>query len=308
MGGRSSAFIHGGSTWAKEVPLDFSDNSNPLGPPPEVEEALRLAAERGVHRRFPAHLVEEVLAEYEGVEVTVFNGATDALLHALLDLKPRRLVVPWPSYGDYLRLAELLGVAALKIPPWRLEAVRPGDVVVLANPNNPLGYHWPRDAVLDYADQLRRRGAKLLVDESFLDFARGETAAPEIPVAKSYGKFLAAPGLRLGALLYRHRAPPPWRINSMADYAVYAAGASALRRHRERTLQYLAQEKPRFEAALKRCAAYLPSAVHFYTVLGPPPPGIKSRPLLDKGVQGFRVSLKNPQMNDLLTRAICKNI
>jgi len=49
VGGR--VFVHGGSTWAEEVPLDFSDNSNPLGPPPEVEEALRLAAERGVHRR-----------------------------------------------------------------------------------------------------------------------------------------------------------------------------------------------------------------------------------------------------------------
>jgi histidinol-phosphate aminotransferase len=146
------------------------------------------------------------------------------------------------------------------------------------------------------------------VDESFLDFARGETAAPDLPVVKSYGKFLAVPGLRLGALLYRHKAPPPWRINSLADYAVYTAGAAALRRHREKTLQYLAQEKPRFEAAIRKCVAYVPSAVHFYTVMGPPPPGVKTRPLGDKGVPGFRVSLKSPEANDVLINAICRNI
>jgi histidinol-phosphate/aromatic aminotransferase/cobyric acid decarboxylase-like protein len=109
--------IHGGTSWAEETSLDFSDNSNPVGPPPEVEEALRRAVELGVYRRFPAHFAEETLREYEGVEVTVFNGATEALLYALLDLKPRRIAVPWPSYGDYLRMAQLLGVEAVKFPP-----------------------------------------------------------------------------------------------------------------------------------------------------------------------------------------------
>lgn len=297
--------MHGGSSWDEGAALDFSDNSNPVGPPPELEEALRRAVETGVHRFFPAHAAEEVLGEYEGVEVTVFNGATEALLYALLDLRPRRILVVWPSYGDYLRAAELLGVEAIRIPPWRLDAARPGDVVVLCNPNNPLGYFWPRDVVLEYAQQVERRGGRLLVDESFMDFAGGKTAAPDVSVVKSYGKFLAAPGLRVGALLYRHRAPPPWRVNSLADYAIHATGPEGLRRHRDRTLAFLREEKPRVEAALRRCARYVPSAVHFYTVLGEPPPGVKTRPLRDKGIAGFRLSLKSPEANDLLLKALC---
>ena len=59
--------IHGGTSWAEEASLDFSDNSNPLGPPPEVEEALRRAAELGVYRPFPAHLAEETLRKYKGM-------------------------------------------------------------------------------------------------------------------------------------------------------------------------------------------------------------------------------------------------
>ena len=60
-------FLHGGSTWAEEASQDFSDNSNPLGPPPEVEEALSHAAELGVYRPFLAHLAEETLRKYKGM-------------------------------------------------------------------------------------------------------------------------------------------------------------------------------------------------------------------------------------------------
>ncbi len=302
---RDMTEIHGGTSWAERGVLDFSDNSNPLGAPPGFEDALRAAVEEGVHRFFPAHLAEEVLQEYEGVDVTVFNGATEALLYALLDLKPRRVIVVWPSYGDYLRIAALLGVDAVKVPPWRLEAIRQGDVVVLCNPNNPLGYSWPRDVVLDFIRDVERRGGKVLVDESFLDFVDGETVAPEAPVVKSYGKFLATPGLRIGALLYRHASPPPWRVNSIADYALYSLGAEKLRRHRERTVAYLKEEKPRVENAVRNCVRLIPSAVHFYTALGEPPRGVKTRPLWDKGVRGFRFSLKTPQVNDVLIQKLC---
>jgi len=297
--------MHGGSSWDEGAAPDFSDNSNPVGPPPELEEALRRAVETGVHRFFPAHAAEEVLGEYEGVEVTVFNGATEALLYALLDSRPRRVLVVWPSYGDYLRVAELLGVDALRIPPWRLDMVRPGDVVVLCNPNNPLGYFWPRDVVLEYARQVKRRGGRLLVDESFIDFVGGKTAAPDLPVVKSYGKLLATPGLRVGAVLYRHKSPPPWRVNSMADYAIYAVGPQGLRRHKARTLAFLKEEKPRFETAVRRCVKYMPSAVHFYTILGRPPAVVKTRPLHDKGIDGFRISLKTPELNNRLISLMC---
>lgn len=299
---------HGGSSWAEDVRLDFSDNSNPIGPPRGFAEAVEEAAARKVHERFPAHLAEEVLAEYEGVRVVLFNGATEALLYAFLELKPRRALIVWPTYGDYLRIADLLGVPARLIPPWGVESAGPGDLVVLCNPNNPTGAYLPRDWVIDMAYRLLRRGAKMLVDESFIDFVDGRSAAPDVPVVKSYGKFLAVPGLRIGAALFEISRKPPWRINSIADYAVWRIGAEALRGHRKATLAYLAEEKPRVLNKLRRCVPVAPSAVHFHIAFSDPPPGVKVRPLLDKGIRGFRFSLKSPNQNNALIEAICGHV
>ncbi len=91
----------------------------------------------------------------------------------------------------------------------------------------------------------RRRGAKLLVDEFFIDFVGVESAALGRSVVKSYGKLLATPGLRIGAVVYRHKSPPSWRINGVAGYTIYAVGPQGLRRHKARTLAFLKEEKPR---------------------------------------------------------------
>jgi histidinol-phosphate aminotransferase len=60
------------------------------------------------------------------------------------------------------------------------------------------------------------------VHESFIDLLEGETAAPDISVAKSFGKLLTAPGLRAGVALGVRdgRLMAPWRLNSIADYAI----------------------------------------------------------------------------------------
>lgn len=299
---------HGGSSWAEEAYLDFSDNSNPIGPPRGFAEAVQEAAARGVYERFPAHLAEEVLTEYEGVRVTLFNGATEALLYAFLELKPRRALIVWPTYGDYARIAEVLGIPYLFIPPWGVERAGPGDLVVLCNPNNPTGAYLPRDWVVDVAKKLKARGAQLFVDESFMDFVDGRSAAPDVPVVKSYGKFLATPGLRVGGALFEIRHKPPWRINSIVDYAIWRIGAEGLREHKRATIAFIAAEKPRVLGALRRCVPVASSSVHFHVVFSDPPRGVKVRPLEDKGIKGFRFSLKSPRQNDALVEAVCGHV
>jgi hypothetical protein len=41
--------------------------------------------------------------------------------------------------------------------------------------------------------------------------------------------------------------------------------------------------------------------MHFYTMLGRPPTGIKTRPLHDKGVEGFCISLKTRAKQPLIS-------
>lgn len=299
---------HGGSTWLDPPVPDFSDNSNPLGPPPGLVQRVREAVKRLVYLRFPANAAEEAIEDYEGVEAVAFNGATEAAAALLARLRPRRIVVPWPTYGDYERIAALLGAPFVKAERSGLaDYAEPGDVVVLVNPNNPTGEYAARDEVLDLAKRLASRGARLVVDESFLDFVGGGTAAPEVPVIKSYGKLLAAPGLRVGAVLGLRdpELKAPWRLNSIADYALYAVGAAALKAHAERTRAYIAEEAPRVAAAISKCVEVKRSKLHFF-VMAARPRGVKVRPLDDLGLPGYsRASIKSRELNDVLIEAIC---
>lgn len=300
--------MHGGTSWAEPEVLDFSDNLNPIGPPPGLPELVLAAAERGVYLRFPANLAEEVLERYEGVEVALFNGATEALMTMVSALRPKRLLLPWPTYSDYVRIAGLLG---LEVVRGRLDELvglaTSGDLLLICNPNNPTGSVMGRDEILELHRILKGRGAQILVDESFLDFVDEETAAPDVPVVKSYGKIFAIPGLRLGAALgrVRHDIKSPWRINALADYAIYNIGAETLRRHRESTRRYVASEGPRVQEALSRCVEVVKSRLHFFVIKGWTS-AVKIRPLDDLGMPGYsRVSIKRREDNEVLIKALC---
>ncbi|MFN3803488.1 MAG: aminotransferase class I/II-fold pyridoxal phosphate-dependent enzyme [Pyrobaculum sp.] len=294
---------HGGSSWAEGVAVDFSDNLNPIGPPPELIELAREAVGRGVYLKFPANLAEETLSQYEDLPVAVFNGATEAALALLASIRARRLVTPELEYRDYIRIAKLLGIPHV----FGVERAEAGDVVVLSNPSNPAGRYTPRDVLLELSKRLEIRGARLVVDESFIDFCNCPTAAPDVPVVKSYGKLLAAPGLRVGAVVgeVRQELKAPWQVNSVADYAIYMMGADGLRRHKAKTVRYIGEELPRVWSAVASCRKTEPTDVHFFVVYGPPPRGVKVRTLEDRGVDGFRASIKTPQLNDMLIEAVC---
>ncbi|MEL9990754.1 MAG: histidinol-phosphate transaminase [Thermoproteus sp.] len=300
--------MHGGTSWAEREVLDFSDNLNPLGPPQRLIELIREAVERKVYLKFPANLAEEVLSEYEGVNVTLFNGATEALEVALSSLRPKRLLLPWPTYSDYVRIARAFGLEVVRGELGELvRRAEPRDVLILCNPNNPTGALFRRDQVLELNRALSLRGASLIVDESFLDFVEEESAAPDVLVVKSYGKILAVPGLRLGAILgdIDPDLKPPWRVNSIADYAVYHIGSEALRGHRAATREYVSAESPRVQDALSKCVDVFKSPLHFFIIRGRTDV-VKIRPLDDLGLAGLsRVSIKGREENDILIKALC---
>lgn len=78
--------------------------------------------------------------------------------------------------------------------------------VLLCNPNNPTAATHGRDAVLDAAGQLKKRGGWLVVDEAFADPApedsvvafAGSSVAPNLIVLRSLGKFFGLAGARVG--------------------------------------------------------------------------------------------------------------
>jgi len=108
------------------------------------------------------------------------------------------------------------------------------SVVFLCNPNNPTGDSLGQREVLEVAARVREAGAVLVVDEAFADFTPGIGVGAMVDeglwVARSFTKFFAIPGLRLGCLVCGNaervqRLQPSWPVNAVAA----AAGIAAVR-------------------------------------------------------------------------------
>lgn len=110
------------------------------------------------------------------------------------------------------------------------------SVLVLINPDNPSGNYIPKADVLKLAKWCKDRGIRLIVDESFVDFAEEENATlineeifiqyPQMVVIKSISKSYGVPGIRLGILASADddlitemkKDVSIWNINSFGEF------------------------------------------------------------------------------------------
>lgn len=251
---------HGGNVWLaaqtyglkEESILDFSANINPLGPSPLALEAIQQSLLQIRHYPEPqAEALRKELALLTGLpeEMLILGNGAAELIYALGRLlKPRRVLLPVPTFSEYADAFR--GIEQVLLPLTRhnnftlaIEVVgqqlKPGDLVILCNPNNPTGQLVAKEQVKILLDLAQTSGASFLLDEAFMDFVSPEQSLlPELPanshlyILRSLTKFFALPGLRLG---YLAASPgtiealtavlPPWRVNLMAQ----AAGVASLR-------------------------------------------------------------------------------
>ena len=97
--------IHGGDIYRHTIAADFSVNSNPLGPQEAVVRAVRDSAVRMVH--YPDVQCEglrNAISSFEGVdasEILCGNGAAELFFAAVLAVKPKRALLPAPTFAEY---------------------------------------------------------------------------------------------------------------------------------------------------------------------------------------------------------------
>ena len=146
---------HGGDIYAYDRDLlDFSVNLNPLGMPDRVLRAIREHAEE--YDRYPdphCRALRRALSVRESApeKWLVFgNGAADLIVRLCMVLKPKRALLPAPTFSEYEKAVRLAGgevrrfflrqEAGYQVTADYADAVQPGDsVVFLCNPNNPTG-------------------------------------------------------------------------------------------------------------------------------------------------------------------------
>jgi threonine-phosphate decarboxylase len=318
--------------------LDFSQNINPFGTPDEALEAAQraLREETGRYPDLDYPQLREALAAYLGVspeKIVPTNGGAEALFLAARGAGGRAIILE-PTFSEYAAAARAAGLEpvhrvarhpedSFRLDPASLEDLEGVGLVFLCNPNNPTGDALNRAEVLEVADRAREQNAVLVVDEAFADFAPGTSVAAEVDeglcIARSFTKFFAMPGLRLGCLVCTEPAraqefQPAWSVNAIAT----AAGIAAVRDQdfADASVAGMVRLREDLFEALRALPALtpFPGAANFLLVRGPA--GLPERlarrgvlvrgcePFLGLGPEYFRVAVRGATENERLVAEI----
>jgi threonine-phosphate decarboxylase len=318
--------------------LDFSQNINPLGAPAVALEAARRALDEeiGCYPDLGYLRLREELARYLGVppgNIVPTNGGAEALfLAARAAGDTGKALILEPTFSEYAAAARAAGfepvhrVARHSQDDFRLDLSTVEDLddvalVFLGNPNNPTGDMQTRAEVLEIATRVREANAALVVDEAFADFAPEASVAADVGsyVARSFTKFFAIPGLRLGCLVCqtaRHvqQFQPSWPVNAVAA----AAGIAAVqdRDFADSSVAEVARLREELFEALGALPGLVPfpGTANFLLVRGPAglPEGLLRRGVLVRSCEPFRglgpgyfrVAVRRPAENERLLAEI----
>lgn len=304
---------HGGDVYRQPVRLDFSVNTNPLGPPSSVVRAVEASAR--LLDRYPDPCCRELvraLAAYEGVPerfILCGCGAAELIFSYCGALRPRGALELAPTFSEYAAALEAFGC---RVERYALEEENgfaltekfldtletiDCEVIFLCTPNNPTGRLADPGLLVEICEICRRRGLRLFVDECFLELSDGGRSAsladqlerfPGLFLLKAFTKTYAMAGLRLGyclcgdgALLEAMgRLTQPWNVSVPAQAAGLAALEEGAYLARARTL--IGRERPRLAAGLAGLGLYVcPSQANYLLLKSPVE---LAGPLLERGI------------------------
>lgn len=337
--------VHGGDIYRNRVKIDFSVNTNPFGIPGSVKAALTEAV--GCCDRYPDIDAEELCSEIAKSKrlprnyLVCGNGASELLMAAVHALKPRKVLLPVPSFFGYERAARAAGSEIVYVTLRKengfavdeaifAQLTEDIDLLFLANPNNPVGNVIEPELLYQIADWCLAKHIRILLDECFVDFTGdGEKysflkeigAYPNVLCVQAFTKLYAIPGVRLGYLACSdmkvieeiHAGLPEWNVSVFAQ----KAGIAALREREfaEKSAAFVVKEREWLARELEKygCEVFLSksnfllfrSRLPLYEKL------LKKEILIRdcsnfKGLTSgyYRISVKSHEENVLLLRAI----
>lgn len=211
-------------------------------------------------------------------QVVVGNGAAE-LIKALMDSIPGKLGIAFPTFQEYPNRKRKEDVVPYLVDNdnfsysaddlMRFYEDKDIAILTLINPDNPSGNYICKSDVLRLAAWAESRKIRLVVDESFVDFADAEedtsllhqdilSRYSSLIVVKSISKSYGVPGLRLG-ILASNDLPliealkcevAIWNINSFGEFFLqiyekytknYTAAMDKFKKVRRRYVEALQQ-------------------------------------------------------------------
>lgn len=197
-------------------------------------------------------MLEAAARDYYHAESLLPVAGSQAAIQMLPRLRRQlRVGVVSPCYGEHAEAWRREGHRLIEFSEGGASrALDQLDVLVVVNPNNPTGRLLAPTQLLDWHAQLAERGGWLIVDEAFMDPTPAQSLAmhshlPGLIVLRSFGKFFAMAGARLGFVLAEGEllralsdALGPWPITGPSRFIGTAllADREGQRRQRERLL------------------------------------------------------------------------
>lgn len=237
-----------GGYWRYPKMLDFCYLVNPYFPPQRLMDEIKANFETLLTEYPSGQQVNSLLAarnfSIHQDTVVVGNGAAE-LIKALMARLTGFTGVVRPTFEEYPNRYDPDSTVVYRPenPDFSYTAQDLMDFfgdknlsnLLLINPDNPSGNYIPRKDLLALADWAQARGVRLVVDESFVDFAEEENTLldpeilaqyPLLYVMKSISKSYGVPGLRLGilasgdlpAIAALKKDVSIWNINSFAEF------------------------------------------------------------------------------------------
>ncbi len=239
-------FQHGGDIYntsgVAEKFLDFSANINPHGLSEKIFQALQENLREIVN--YPdanaTELKSKIAHRYNvpTENLILLNGAAEFFYLYLFVTRPKKILLPVPSFSEYERAAHAANCEVeyfflAEEDNFKLDAEKflaqlktsGADCVILGRPNNPTGN------LISIAD-LQKISAEVPVvaDESFIDFLSAESVRnfvnKNLIAVQSLTKIFAIPGLRLGFAVAEknlaeklNAAKDVWNVNFLAQKA-----------------------------------------------------------------------------------------
>ena len=238
-----------GGYWRYPRLLDFCYLVNPYFPPQKLVDEIKASFET-LLTQYPSGMrVNSLLAaknfSVHIENILVGNGAAE-LIKALMEHLGGRSGFIRPTFEEYPNRYSTEDSVYFK-PENDNFSYDENDLIaffddknidnlVVVNPDNPTGNYISKAGLLKLVDWAAKKGIRLVIDESFVDFADEEDstlieqslldANPHLFVMKSISKSYGVPGLRLGVLAsgdqaeiaYLKKNVAIWNINSFAEF------------------------------------------------------------------------------------------
>lgn len=343
-----------GGYWRYPNLLDFCYLVNPYFPPQKLIDEIKASFEKLI-LQYPSGMeVNSLLAgknfSIHSENIVVGNGAAELIkvLMARLDGKTGFIRPTFEEYPNrYDKEKEVIFVPSNSNFSYTEKDIeeffddKEISNLIVINPDNPTGNYISRKDLLKLISWTKNKGIKLVIDESFVDFADEENATlieqniinenTHLFIMKSISKSYGVPGIRLGVLASGNidmidklkKDVSIWNINSFGEF--YMQIYEKYKKDYAFALELIKSERNRFQNKLEKIKGIrvIPSQANYIMIelingmtseqftkvmLLKYNCFVKDLSKKTNGKQYIRLAVRNLEDNDKLLEAISKEI